>query len=264
MSRTQGLLPSGWHRLFGGLVIAFRNRSESGVYEYHAKLYRQTTTENGDVTDIKDLVEVFFYTATHLGLSLTLDGMEHRWEVHIGLPKLTIGLRGGKPRYPSREREYGWSYHDGTLWLYGGRSPDEWSRDQPWWWEQTVNFRRLIFGKTRYDSREIGKYRGIVSMPEGDYPCAVTLSESSWHSDRPLLGRFVSKSLTRAEVEPDRPIPHPGKGESSYDLDEDALYSLSTPCDTIREALESTRDTVMRQRERYGGPDWRPEKGVTA
>jgi hypothetical protein len=246
----------GWHHLPGRFILALRDRSEGSMHEYHAELYRGDGYE-----DLDEIAEAYAYNTTHLGVTLTLDSMEHRWEIHLGLPGATFGLRGGKPRYPSREREYGWKFHHGTLWLLGGRSPDESSRDDPWWWEQTVDLKRLLFGRIRHEKRELGEHRAVVSLPEGDYPVTVVLTESRWWSERPLLGRFVSRRMRRAEVTPDTPIPEPGKGENAYDIEDDAMQSLSTPAETVQEALDAVLETVMETRWRHGGLGWEPRDG---
>jgi hypothetical protein len=256
---TSEPLPRGWHRIGKNLILALRNRTDGGTKEYHAELYR---VEPGG-TLLEDLVEVYCYNATHLGMTLEIDGMEHRYLLSVGLPFWTFGLRGGRPRQrsSSREREYGWKFHNGTLWLLGGRSPDESSRDDPWWWEKTVNLKRLIFGRTRYTRESIEVGTALIQMPEGPYYATVELYEARWDSPRPLLGRFVRQRVRSAEVELHEAIPIPGKGENSYDLDDDAIYSVSLAANTMEEAAAAVREDALSSRERYGGSVlWQPQE----
>lgn len=239
---------------WGRWLMSLRTREDERVPEYHADLYREDGYD-----DTAEVAEAFCYFGpTHLGLTLGLDGMEHRYSIHLGLPRATFGWRGGRPRHPSREREYGIKYHTGTLYLLGGRSPDGWSRGQPWWWEQTVDLTRLIFGRVRHESRELETREFSVYIEAENYRLTVTLSEARWRSNRPILGRFVSETIRRAEVEPDRPVPIPGKGENSHDRDDDAVYSLTTPAETTGKAVGEFIQDIIETRWRYGGEGWTP------
>jgi hypothetical protein len=264
-----------WRRV-GNLRVMSWNKDHGGVKERHAAVYRVAGEAPGE-EGLTEVAEAYFYTATHLGATLTIDGMEHRYEAHLGLPGLTLGLRGGKPRYPSREREYGLRLHNWRLSLYGGRDPNASSREDPWWREQSVNLKRLIFGKVRYESMPVVSVLTVVEMPEGNYPARVTISDDRWTYPRALLGRLISRRAIGAEITPEVPIPLPGKGENSWDLDDDALRGLYTslrdglsPAETFsplgltREATRATRDSVMRDREKYGSGDpgeWVPAAG---
>jgi hypothetical protein len=65
--------------------------------------------------------------------------------------------------------------------------------------------------------------------------------------------------MRRANLDIERGVPTPGKGENSWDCGQDATYGLTCPASTVEEALASLRASVMRDRERYGGKDWKPE-----
>lgn len=99
----------------------------------------------------------------------------------------------------------------------------------------------------------------VVPMPEGNYPCRVTLKTSTYGRARWPWSR---RARPTAEVEMDVPVPEPGKGENSWDIDDDACHSLSGPYRSISEATAAVASTVMRQRERYGsGQRWEPSAG---
>jgi hypothetical protein len=59
------------------------------------------------------------------------------------------------------------------------------------------------------------------------------------------------------------PIPHPGKGENSYDCEDDATYSLTTEARNEAEAIGAMVATVMRSRQKYGGLNWQPKQVST-
>lgn len=95
-------------------------------------------------------------------------------------------------------------------------------------------------------------------MPEHPYPATVRLFESTWKRPRwPFARRMV-----RAEIEVEGGIPHPGKGENSWDCDDDATYSLTCQARTAEDAVAKLVGSVLRDRRNYGGRSWRPREAV--
>lgn len=125
-----------------------------------------------------------------------------------------------------------------------------------WHWSDFVS--DLIFGSAEYSERVLLDQAGSVSMPEGDYPVSVKLVESVWRRPR----RPWPAKMRRAKIECEKGIPHPGKGENSWDCGEDATYGLVCPAESVDEALIVLREVVTRSRERYGGRDWMPKKAI--
>jgi hypothetical protein len=120
------------------------------------------------------------------------------------------------------------------------------------------NYRDWLFGRPIHsESRHRKTDKVEIKMPEGIYMCNVDLWTSYWHRPRSPL----TKAVDRIELTPEKPIPIPGKGENSYDLDEDATYSSTMPRQgrTVEECAESLRQSTMERRERYGGKNWLPE-----
>jgi hypothetical protein len=210
--------------------------------------------------DYRDLLRVEWHVpARFYHAELRLNDMEDRWQVALACGLFAVWVSGGNPAYPSKEQEYGVSLSDWTLRLKLGANPMEWSRDQPWWWENSLDLHKLIFGKTVYETRDLSEERVVVRMPEGDYPATVKMFESTWTPRRPLLGRLRRKRIVRADLKPDTPVPHPGKGENSWDQGEDAMFSLTCPATTASEAARIAAEAVMRDRIKYGsGYAWRP------
>lgn len=102
------------------------------------------------------------------------------------------------------------------------------------------------------------KHQVELHFLEADYPATVILTTDTWKRPRwhwPLV-------VERAEVDVPGGVPIPGKGENSWDIDDDATFSLVTPASTVEEAVQKFYDTVNERRARYGGRNWTPEKRV--
>lgn len=149
------------------------------------------------------------------------------------------------------ERQIGVTVSYQTLHLDLWYNPWEWKRSDPWWWRISWAPLDTFFGKTTYSTREIGTSEETVHLPEADYPVRVRLFESTWKRPRWLR----AQRLMRAEVEAISPIPsHAGKGENSWDLEDERLYSMTLPATSKEEALAKTVSAILRDRGRYGDP----------
>lgn len=106
----------------------------------------------------------------------------------------------------------------------------------------------------------------MVPMPEGNYPASVTLERSTWGRKRWPWGRKVQYST---DLEIPGGIPHPGKGENSWDCGDDGLYSIYAP---VRQGVQGLGDpqlaaidaaqSVLMSRVKYGrGFDYVPSEG---
>ncbi len=88
-----------------------------------------------------------------------------------------------------------------------------------------------------------------------------TVSRVRWHHSRLPRGRW----LYRADIEIPGGIPIPGKGENSWDCEDDAIYaqtqpvSPTSPC--LREIVDDLALSVLRRRMQYASLSWRPTKG---
>jgi hypothetical protein len=191
---------------------------------------------------------------------LTLGG-EDDMKLSLAVPGLALYLSvaGLVPRWlrvAGGAKQTGFSVHAGNLW---------WSFWHPYWagWsrrERTqgcVHLVDLLLGRGRYIRRVLEEARIEVPMPEGIYPATVTFSEHVTKRARWFTRRSIS-----AHVVPDRAIPVPGKGESSYDIGEDAIYSLGCAADTPLKAVIATVESCLRTRYRHGGLNWRPAKAA--
>ena len=165
-----------------------------------------------------------------------------------------------------RERSYQVSWHNGAIWVHWGTNKwGDWSRHDkvPRWRRWCFHPTDFLFGRLRYEKRELETVETQVPTPEGPVPARIIFDESTWR--RP---RWPWWPLTRrrdgANIELLRPIPIPGKGENAWDIDDDAIYSLSCNAKTVAEAVAAVVENYTRSRERHGGPNWKPAEVESA
>lgn len=165
------------------------------------------------------------------------------------------------PNYPNTmiipNKEWGFSWHDNSIWLRFGGNPNEWSKGQPWWHEIVIHGPSdWLFGKAKYSEREISQEtRWIKPFPNEEYSVHIRLYEAIWKRPRWPF----PKKVRRADVEAKEGIPIPGKGENSWDLDDTAVWSSTCNAHSAQEAIHDVLKFVKQRRERYGCPNWQPE-----
>lgn len=87
----------------------------------------------------------------------------------------------------------------------------------------------------------------FVYLPEGKYRAKYVLSR-----------RVVkqpdgsSRVYLCGEITPERPIPIPGKGENSWDLDDDAVFAFTCLAQDASKLANRLATSVMRTRVRHG------------
>lgn len=187
-----------------------------------------------------------FSRSFHLGISKdTLDG---EVGITICLPYLISlwfhfgGLRLRYDDWNDARRDISLRIFDGMIWLILWGNPDEFRHRAI-----VIHVIDLIFGKTNYRKFDMVESRIDIPMPEKSYPATVKMYTAEWRRSRwPFPER-----IRRADVTPDEPIPHPGKGTESYNLDDDALWSGIYVAETPAEAAVKVRESVMWCREHY-------------
>lgn len=138
-----------------------------------------------------------------------------------------------------------------------------WTRAALWpgrEWKFRPELKDRLLGKTLYTKVEDEPVRVSIPMPEGIYPATAIRSTSTWTRRRWPWGRKVSK---RVEIKPDIPIPVPGKGENSWDIDDDAIHSQIGPCASIPEAIGHIVGSALSTRSRHASLQWTPARGFT-
>jgi hypothetical protein len=148
------------------------------------------------------------------------------------------------------DRSTGFRIFSGSIWWEVWHTTDSWSSRTPRWrhgnWDPMDSF----FGRVKHREDEIVTcVTTVIPMPEGSYPCKVTIKRESF--GRPRLP--WRHRVTRAHVDCQTPVPYPGKGESEYDCGDDALYSMVTSASTVEQAIARAVESVLGRRRQYGG-----------
>lgn len=149
-----------------------------------------------------------------------------------------------------------------SLWM----DPCEYVCDTPRWRYGGVSPLAVLLGEALYDEEPVGAPETIeVAMPEGVYRVKVSQRDRVW--TRP---RWPGEWLRVRDVEVDvvdeggipvvdeGGIPVPGKGENSWDIDDDAVLSCSFPGVDVNTAVQRFVCGIHERRLRYGGPSWVP------
>lgn len=180
------------------------------------------------------------------------DVLPRRWE-----------FRNPGQKYPSA-RELSATWHNQALWISLWRDPDEsWGHGGPSFWKDARGSRRhivihpldLLFGRMHCETVQIADVPASVRLPEAEYPVQVVIERRTWTRPR---WPWRAKTCISATVKSETGLPIPGKGENSYDCEDDAYYSIGTHATTIEDAVDAAAASVLETRRRYGGEDWRP------
>lgn len=148
---------------------------------------------------------------------------------------------------------------------YGGL-PVELSWQNGGWWmsgtsrDGSFNFADWILGRVECTSVTIRSGNFGIVMPEGRYPANYEIKEYARKRTRALRGK-TERSIY-FEI-PDG-VPVPGKGENSWDIDDDAIFGIGTSWDdddTLRSAGYRVALRILHDRYRHGSLDWIPDRG---
>jgi len=191
------------------------------------------------------------------------------FRVSIGIWRFTLHLsvESWKLFRWVRRCNLGFRTHSGSIWVdlfdddHGSDSLKGKSLGYrlKYFWKHGVHFCLPIvdwlLGKEVYTKGEGEEHIAILPMPEGNYPVTITLSTDTWVRPRwPGV-----KRVKRARIVPSVSIPVPGKGESSWDCDEDAWSNMTCAAASIPEALTHAFESTIRDRFRHGsGTNWKP------
>ena len=121
----------------------------------------------------------------------------------------------------------------------------------------SFNFDRLIFGSYERSEENIGEpiIREIPIEPDNRLGLRYAgtfqrQKEVRWRGNFPGRKRIA----VYWQIEVEEPPLHAGKGENSYDQDDDGIISTSAFVETIEEAVADYQERVYRDREKYGMP----------
>lgn len=179
---------------------------------------------------------------------------EHgRWcaSLRVGLASLYVSWPG-KYRSYGDDREIEISFHNGAVWWRFWTDPMSWSSKTPKWRHGSLNFVDLLLGRTNCEHHPLEVRDVLIPMPEGSYPATAKLEEWTWR--RP---RWFAKTLKRVTIDVPKGVPVPGKGENSWDCDDDAIFGTTVQAASIAEGVGHLVGSALRSRVRHGGySDW--------
>lgn len=206
--------------------------------------------------------------------TIDLDVSDHRLVLHLALPFLFsvfVGVRmpmwmnrlpwkhqRTEYNYQGLHRSIGVRVFDSAIWVSFWEDVDEWRSRDPWWYRGRLgldDLATLVFGRERVETTTIAESDTAVDMPEKRYPAHYKAERMVWL--RPRLPRALSRVRLTSTLDVPGGVPVPGKGENSWDCDDDAIFSQSSSARTEAEALALFRESAMRTRDRYGGRRWR-------
>lgn len=188
-------------------------------------------------------------------------GLYFYWSFYISLDFLFI--RKFLYKHPNYFYNHGDGRNKGSYWDKRSISfhfnLDNWSLSMVLWDNMDYEKKRhwyivisdKIFGNNKYREEIIDEGKTIITMPEGIYKATYKKFNSFWK--RPLLP--FEKKIKRIMIDIPGGIPHPGKGENSWDCGMDATFGITMPLnysETIQEATKRVALGVLKDRQRHG------------
>lgn len=130
-----------------------------------------------------------------------------------------------------------------------------WSSTTPKWRNGRWHLMDAMLGRREMRWEPIETVAVSIPMPEGAYDATVEMRDHvSWRKRLP----FWTSRLRCARVEIPGGIAEPGKGENAWDIDDDAMLSMSCPAQSVEDAIGKAVASVLSRRYRYGGRRWQP------
>lgn len=130
-----------------------------------------------------------------------------------------------------------------------------WSKDQPWWREFGLSVRDIM-GQIKVDDEPLSIGTCRIPLPEGNYNATYVVKRMVWRHVRypgKILDWFWKRTIIATDIDIPGGIPVEGKGENSYDMGMDGLFSSYGP-GQLEESIGRIAASVQRDRNRYGGP----------
>lgn len=260
-------LPGRWH--FWKQDLTADTPGKMGGFLRHGRCKLTQYVDHQCMHELSAEWALFWNTSTGVYYENDPAG-DHEHSLHVAVWRVfSVWLHWTPPWKPRPDgarlfpRQIGVSAHDGVIFWRIWKDPMSWSRSDGWR-NSSWNWKDWLLGKTEYDSEVLQEIETVVPMPEGNYPVRVTLTKDTWTRPHTLFG-IGEHEIHRATIEPIadkdgkvKPIPVPGKGENAWDLDEDAIHSLTCQAMTVAEAIAAMVESAMKRRERYGGLQWSP------
>lgn len=113
-----------------------------------------------------------------------------------------------------------------------------------------AKLKNLLLGRQVHTKRDVGESVPVeIVMPEGTYHGTATIRVST--RKRPRWRLLTRQSV---EIKLANPPKFAGKGENSWDIEDDGFFSATFPEATVDEAVAGYRDLVLTRRARHGQP----------
>jgi hypothetical protein len=213
---------------------------------------------------------------------LRVDGHEREVKFHFSL---FIGIwitfenflpKSWYPTYESQfgngtlgcEKEISIQFHNSALWWCFWKD-DDYSFHKSWR-KGVFNFNDFFKGKHDCIWNELERKQFVLPFFEGNYNVEVVRKQrvdtwQRWFTKKSIsfevLAGYYENGTFKA-----KPIPVEGKGENSWDCDEDGTYSMSFAGQPYNKQNKNCYDaalyfwnSMMQSRERYGHAKWTPK-----
>lgn len=178
----------------------------------------------------------------------------------IHIPPLALYVSIAALRFPPERKDYegrvlSLGIHDWALW-WNVWTPDmSWSSKTPKYRQGSFHPIDALLGSGRFESCVVQDL-GIVEipMPEGTYDAHVVAKTERWKRKR----WFAKRSRQYFDFDLGAGIPHPGKGENSWDCGMDATCGISSSAANLSLAVGDVVGRCLESRVKYGGMNaWR-------
>lgn len=153
-------------------------------------------------------------------------------------------------------RSIGVRIFGGRIWIDLWADPNDSGHNRRWQ-QLNLDLKNLFLGRAKYSKYQSETQDVLIVMPEGRYPATITTYIAQWKRPRWPF----PQQIRRAEIEINGGIPIPGKGDNSWDCEDNAIFSSTMPANSPHEAAQKLFDSVMRERIRYAAADWVPDGG---
>lgn len=146
---------------------------------------------------------------------------------------------------PAR-RECDFHIHDWTIRFTPWGCWGEWRTADPWWVSGvSLDLARLVLGQRVYVASDVALVPCSVAMPEGSYPAVATV-----RSVTRGYQRWFKRTRNETTLDIPNGIPFAGKGENSWDCDDDGLFGIGGS--SIGDAISRAQASVSESRKRHG------------
>jgi len=147
------------------------------------------------------------------------------------------------------EGEFYFRIHDWSIWFAPWGKLWEHNRKDKWWVRGLVfDIKDFFLGRMNTTHETIRDGIPVeIPMPEGVY--LGTAKVERYHHKRP---RWFMRERLSTWIEVPKGIPHSGKGENSWDCGDDGIWGTGCEGDDTEKAIETFRNAVLRNRQRYG------------